>query len=106
VDVTITLPAATGACVVLSSTAVILPVAFGWRATESAAKHGANALQIVGRDVEKDSVMDFSQVLAVATGWVVLSVPVSFLIGAFIALGQRAAQPVRVRVRRTADQAA
>ena len=50
--------------------------------------------------------MDFSQVLAVATGWVVLSVPVSFVIGAFIALGSRAPQPIPVRVGQTIDQAA
>jgi hypothetical protein len=62
-----------------------------------------NAIQVVGADVEEDSVMDFSQVLAVATGWVVLSVPVSFLIGAFIALGSRSPRPIPIR---TVDQAA
>jgi hypothetical protein len=85
------------------SRAVTLPVAFGGGPAESAPEHGANAIQIVGADVEKDAVMDFSQVLALVTGWVVISVPVSLMIGGFIALGSRQAAG---SVRRTVDQAA
>jgi hypothetical protein len=43
--------------------------------------------------------MDFSQVLTAVTGWVAFSVPVSLLIGAFLALGSKAPQEIPVRSR-------
>jgi hypothetical protein len=46
-----------------------------------------------GAAVEKDSFMDFSQVLI---GWVVFSVPASLLIGAFISLGSKVPQQIPV----------
>jgi hypothetical protein len=48
--------------------------------------------------------MDFSNVVSAVIGWVMLSVPFSLALGAFIGFGNR--QPVRVPVSRRFDRAA
>jgi hypothetical protein len=50
--------------------------------------------------------MDSSQVLALVAGWVAVSVPVSFVIGGFMALGSRTPQRIAVPVSQTLDRTA
>lgn len=60
---------------------------------------GQRAQTNVGPQVERVGFMELSHVLAVIAGWTALSVPVSLVIGAFMARGNHARHEIAVPVR-------